>query len=52
MEVIIVIILLGVGQKFLGGILTGAETAADGCGKIIGFARAATVIIALLLGLF
>lgn len=51
MEVIIGIIIIGIALKFMGGMLTGAETAANGCGKIIGFVIAGALIIALIFGL-
>lgn len=40
------------GLSFIGGLLSGAEAAADGCGKVIGFIVVAALIIAWILGLF
>lgn len=52
MESIIVIIIVVVALSFIGGLLSGAEAAADGCGKVIGFIVVAALIIAWILGLF
>ena len=44
-------IIVIVALTFIGGLLSGAEAAADGCGKVIGFIVVAALIIAWILGL-
>ena len=46
-----IIVIVIVALTFIRGLLSGAEAAADGCGKIIGFIVVAALIIAWILGL-
>ena len=51
MESILIILLIIVGFSFLGGLFDGAEAAASGCGKVIGYIIVAGLICLWIFGL-